>query len=202
MAIWQYELNVIPRKGILDRYGEIPDKFFMDKEGWERFWKTFNRDFDNIKYDFEDAKTIQWWKNISFDVERVAEEMDKLVKRGKQSRIGYIWWKGDMDNDEDHDAYISFDGETKEVKGFQFRTDLRNMTKALKFMEGMLGICSQNELMLMNVEGGLFEPRMELILEDMKTSNAKKFLTNPSKFIEGAVANEKNKFQALPKKKK
>ena len=201
MAIWQYQLHIIPRKSILDKYGEIPDALFINKEGWKRFWKNFNGDFDNIEYGFEDAWTIKWWKNIKFDIEGTVYQIDKLIKRGNwNSAKGFIGWKGDTKNEEDHDCHISFDEETKEVKEFQFRTDLRNGKNAKVFMAGMLEICLQNELMAMNMEGVLFDPGAELIFEDIKKSNATKFLNDPVGFIEKVVDSEDSKFLNLTNK--
>ncbi len=36
MAIWQYQLNIIPKSAIFDKYGEIPEKLFIDEKGWEK----------------------------------------------------------------------------------------------------------------------------------------------------------------------
>src|SRR5690606_5403397 len=170
-------------------------------EGWKRFWENFNGDFDNIEYGFEDARTIEWWKNIKFDIERTVYQIDKLVKRGNWNNTkGCIGWKGDTKNEEDHDCHISFDEETKEVKEFQFRTDLRNGKNAKVFMAGMLEICRQYELMAMNMEGVLFDPGAELIFEDIKKSNATKFLNDPVGFIEKVVDSEDSKFLNLTNK--
>ena len=30
MAIWQYQLCIIPKKAIVEKYGELPEKLFID----------------------------------------------------------------------------------------------------------------------------------------------------------------------------
>lgn len=201
MAVWQYQLNIIPKSAIVETYGEIPNELFIDEKGWKDYW-------DNVKFDngfpdpeFEDARTIKWWKNTALDIQDIANQIDNLVKRGDWSNDkDFIGWKGDTENEEDNDCHISFDEKTLVISEFQFRTDLRNLEKTKKFMEGMLNLCAENNLLVMNTKGLLFEPEMELIFEDIKKSNAVKFLTNPVKFIEEIAENEDNRLLIEPKK--
>ncbi|PKV48847.1 hypothetical protein ATE84_0861 [Aquimarina sp. MAR_2010_214] len=202
MAIWQYQLNIIPKNAVLDKYGEIPEKLFIDEKGWEKYWENVNYDNGFPEPDFEDARTIKWWRNTKLNIRNTANHIDKLVKRGDWSNDkDLIGWKGNTENKEDNDCQISFDEKTEEIGEFYFRTDLRNKENAMKFMNGMLEICSKNNLMVMNTEGYLFEPNSELIFEDLRKSNAVKFLTDPVKFIEKVVENEGNLFKFSKKRK-
>ena len=85
MAVWQYQLNIVPKSAVLDKYGEIPDKLFIDEEGWKKYWE--NVDYNNgfPEPDFEDAKTIKWWRKIKLNIQDTANQIDKLVKRGDWS---------------------------------------------------------------------------------------------------------------------
>lgn len=38
MSVWQYQLNIIPRSAIIEKYGEIPNKLFIDEKGWKDYW--------------------------------------------------------------------------------------------------------------------------------------------------------------------
>ena len=38
MAIWQYPLDVIPKKSLIEKYGEIPKGLFYDTEDWKNYW--------------------------------------------------------------------------------------------------------------------------------------------------------------------
>lgn len=201
MAVWQYQLNIIPRSVIIEKYGEIPNKLFIDEKGWKDYW-------DNTKFDsgfpdpeFEDALTINWWKNKTLNIQETANQIDKLVKRGDWSNDkDFIGWKGDSEEEEDNDCHIAFNENTFVISEFQFRTDLRNIEKAKKFMAGMLKICIVNDLLVMNTDGFLYDPEMEIIFEDIKKSNSVKFLTNPMKFIEEITEDEDKRFRIEPKK--
>ena len=194
MAIWQYQLTIIPKESILKKYSEIPEKLFIDKEAWENYWNKWKTKSKEPEIDFEDAKTINWWQNINIDIEKTVSDIDKLITRGDWSNcINFIGWKGDSDNNQDNDCHIAYNAKTRELSEFQFRTDLRSNKNVATFLKGILEICSNNELMVMNLEGFLFEPKIKLILEDLKTSNAIAFLSDPLKFIEKVKTKRNNK---------
>ncbi|MDO6739458.1 hypothetical protein, partial [Wenyingzhuangia sp. 2_MG-2023] len=189
MAIWQYQLNIIPKKSILSKFGKIPIKLEINEDAWEKYWENIEdiEDIENLpEPDFEDVKTINWWKNKKLDLKIISSKIDKLVSRadyGKDS-LNSIIWKGNSDKNEDNDCYISFDSNTKSINEFEFRTDLRDKEKAKIFLSGMLELCLENELMVYNTNGHLFESKPELIYEDLKKSNAVDFLTEPEKFLD------------------
>jgi len=193
MAVWQYQLNIIPKEAILEKYGSIPNELLIDHDGWEKYWEELV-DIKNLpEPNFEDAKTIKWWNKIKLDVKRITEQVDKLISRGDwndDEESGFIGWKGDSEKEEDNDAHIVFDVKTKIISEFQFRTDLRNKGNATKFLNGMLNICDQNDLMVLNTKGTLFEPKSELIFEDLKKSNAVHFLTDPEGFLDKIAKEE------------
>tara|TARA_R110002051_G_scaffold324078_1_gene419942 strand:- start:59 stop:697 length:639 start_codon:yes stop_codon:yes gene_type:complete len=200
MAVWQYQLNIIPKKAILEKYGSIPNELLIDHDGWEKYWENVNFDNGFPEPDFEDAKTIKWWTNTKFDIRKATEQIDKLVSRGDwndDEDSGFIGWKGDSDKLEDNDAHIAYDKKTNVISEFQFRTDLRKRENITEFLNGMLNLCEQNDLMIFNTDGILFEPKSELIYENLKKSNAVEFLTDPEKFLE-KIAERENKMQ--PKK--
>ena len=66
MAIWQFHVYLIPKKSLLNKYGQVPTQLVMDKDGWSDYIQ--NADLDT-EPDFEDALTIHWWLdlNINFD---------------------------------------------------------------------------------------------------------------------------------------
>ncbi|WP_055437705.1 hypothetical protein [Lacinutrix algicola] len=187
MAIWQYQLNIIPKKAILEKYGKIPDTLFIDFINWKIYWENVTYDNGYPEPNFEDARTIKWWNNIKLDIKKTSEQIDQYVTRGDwndDGERGFIGWKGNSEKEEDNDAHIAYDKKTNIISEFQFRTDLRNKENAMKFLNGMLNVCSQNDLMVLNTEGILFEPQTELIFEDIKNSNAVKFFSDPIEFLE------------------
>ncbi len=201
MAIWQYPLIILPKKAVFEKFGEIPDCLFIDNKGWKKYWENLNLSKGFPEPDFDDAKTMKWWKNIELNIQEVANQIDELVKRGDWSNdMDFIGWKGDTEKEEDNDCHIAYDEKTNEISEFQFRTDLRNMEKATRFLTGMLEICSNNKLLLMNTEGLLFEPKMELIFMDLEKSDAVKFLTDSEKFLDEISNDEENRIQFYPTK--
>jgi hypothetical protein len=185
MAIWQYRLSVIPKNSILDRYGEIPAKLFIDEEAWKAYWKERIERKTDIEPGFEDARTINWWKNINVNAKEISSQIDRLVKRGDWSNnMDYFGWKGDTNSNEDNDCHIAINNVTNEIQEFEFRTDLRANENIVGFLKGMIEICEANAFLVMNSNGSLFEPNFELVYNDLAESNAVKFLTDPEKFIQ------------------
>ncbi len=187
MAVWQYQLNIIPKKAILEKYGEIPNELFIDYDSWKKYWENVSFDSEIPEPEFEDAKTTKWWTDVRIDIKKVINQVDQLVKRGDlndDENSGFVGWKGDSKKEEDNDGHIAYDIDTNIISEFQFRTDLRNKENVSKFLSGMLKICEQNDLMVFNASGILFEPKLEIIFEDLKKSNAVEFLTDPIKFLD------------------
>ncbi|WGH76788.1 hypothetical protein P8625_06475 [Tenacibaculum tangerinum] len=197
MAVWQYQLNIIPRKAILEKYGEIPKTLFIDFDGWEKYWENvdYNNGFPDP--DFEDAKTIKWWANTLLDINDISKQIDKLVARAQwgNESSNSINWKGNSNNYEDNDCYISYNKTKKTINEFQFRVDLRKKENFSLFLKGILELCKKNELMVFNTNGALFEPKIEVIYEDLKKSNAVAFLTDPEKFLDKIAYRENIKIQ-------
>ena len=186
MAVWQYQLNIVPKKTILEKYGTIPNELLINNESWEKYWENIV-DIENLpEPDFEDANTIKWWTNIKIEINKTAEQIDKLVTRGNwgQDSLDSISWKGNSEIEEDNDCFLSFDPKNQIIEDFHFRTDLRKKENITIFLNGMLNLCEQNDLMVFNINGILLEPKSELIFEDLKKSNAVSFLTNPEKFLD------------------
>jgi len=186
MAVWQYQLNIVPKKAILEKYGTIPNELLINNEGWVKYWEDIV-DIENLpEPDFEDAKTIKWWTDIKLEIKKTSEQIDKLVTRANwgQDSLDSINWKGNSEIKEDNDCFLSFDPKTQIIEDFHFRADLRKKENITIFLNGMLNLCEQNDLMVFNTKGVLFESKTELIFEDLKKSNAVKFLTDPKKFLD------------------
>lgn len=194
MAIWQYQLTVIPKQSVLGKFGKIPNKLEVNEEAWEKYWENVI-DIENLpEPNFEDANTINWWKNSKIKKSELVENIDKLVKRAEWSKdsLESISWKGNENLKEDNDCFIAFNKYSKVIGEFSFRVDLRKKRNIENFLTGMLEICEKNELIVYNNEGILFLPKLELIIGDLKNSKAVDFLTNPGKFIE-KIAKKENK---------
>ena len=160
MAIWQYSLLVIPKESITENYNCI---------------------FKNNKTKYL-PKTESFWTNTNLDIFKIVAEIDKLVKRADWSTEDYYGWKGKSDN-EDNDCHISLNNNTNKITEFIFRVDLREKSNVEKFLYGLVNICAENELVLLNLKGEILEPKIEIIIENLKKSNAVSFLKNPNEYI-------------------
>ena len=178
MAIWQYNLDVIPKDSIIKKHGEIPDLLFIDHDSWESYWKKNHESKTIMQPSFEDAKTINWWDDFKLDSEKIATLIDSLVTRSIYNRenSGMTAWKGDTDNRQDNDVHLSYDPVSKTISEFRFRVDVRDKKNIDTFLNGMINICKEHDLMVYNEDGKLMSPSMDLILNDLKTSNAQSFI--------------------------
>ncbi|HEX8737070.1 MAG TPA: hypothetical protein VF721_17190 [Pyrinomonadaceae bacterium] len=186
MAIWQFKLEVIPQKSVIERFGEIPKTLEINREGWNDFWQKIT---ENIKSepDFEDALTINWWTGVFFDKPQIISAIDKLISYSKWEDDSSITWKGDVNQNQDHDAFLCFD-ESGNVEEFHFRTDLRgNFTD---FLTGMLEICRSQNWLVMDGKGNLVEPNPAQVFDLIQTSNSVRFLTDPQKFFKDLESGE------------
>lgn len=184
MAIWQYKLEVILKNSVLKRFGFIPAKLEINHEGWENFRQ---KRLQGIKDepDFEDAYTINWWKDIPFNRKKIVSSINSLIKQCEWSNSETISWKGDTRQKQDHDVYIHFD-EWENIVEFYFRTDLRD--DSLDFLAEMLEICKENEWLVMDAKGYLMNPGLLDVYDSVRNSNTTKFLEDPERFFENLIS--------------
>jgi len=179
MAIYQFLTYVIPKKGLIQKLGEIPAELEIKHSEWEKFWENFTGDIDDdIEPEFEDARTIKWWKYEKIEIQKLRAEIDKIIPRSNWSNNS---WK--IENSKiDHDLEIDWNEKRHYIEEFQFRTDLTDTS--LKFLNSMLKLCIENEWILMDENGRLCEPKMEDLIEFIKGSNPDRFLRNPIGFLD------------------
>lgn len=172
MAIWQYQLIVIPEKKLV-KNNKIPLRVFTNLNK-RSYYLNFN-----------------WWKDVFIDTQFIKEEVGKHIPLGDWSNENFFGWKGNTENNEDNDVFISVIS-SHEISGFQFRTDIRKRDNIENFLKPMLMICKNNNWLVMNVNGNLFSD-FEMILEDIKKSDACSFLENPHLFITKLIDRDENK---------
>ncbi|WP_298141264.1 hypothetical protein [Flavobacterium sp.] len=185
MAIWQYGLLVIPKKSIQKKNGNIPSKLIGKKSLLKKITEKIFP-----KPDIFLPKTSEYWKNFSPNLNEIENQIDRLVTKGSWSEQTFLAWKGNSEIDEDNDCHIAIDKKTNQIVEFQFRTDLRKIENIECFLIGMLKICNENELVLIDEEKNILEPKFEILKLKLHESRAIKFLENPEKFIT-KLANEK-----------
>jgi len=183
MAIYQFGFTVIPKSGILEKYGQVPERLPIDHEAWERFYQQLDLDKMDESPDFEDALTFEWWKNSNINAVSAIQIVDAIAKRAPWSNsVDSISWKNEGDDIADEDASLGFDVQTNKIKDFSFRFDLRFGVN--KFLKTLVVFCEQHGLLLMDTTGNLIEPKIELIGQLVSTSNAHRFVSNPTQFFD------------------
>lgn len=181
MAIYQFPILIIPRISVLERYGHIPAQLEIKKDEWDAFWeKHISIDAENVEPDFEDARTIKWWKNSEVDIEYLEHAMDQIITRASWGNKSDLKWKSEQAA-YDHDAYIDFDKTANMIEEFQFRLDLTD--PSLTFLNSMLDLCASHDWILMDLKGHLCLPNLSDLVELIKISDAARFLDDPIAFL-------------------
>lgn len=157
MAIWQFNLTAIPRKGILERYGLIP--------------KTLDR---------KSVKHVDLWHSSDLDIAVIINRIDKIIKRADYGDENWVSWKTGTE-EPDNDASLSLNEATKRIEDLNFRADLRE--KELAYLREVTSIARDYDWMLLDLKGNLVNPSKDEIIESIEKSNAYKFLSNPREFL-------------------
>ena len=166
MAIWQYLLIVVPEKSISVDYQCI---------------------FKNNKTAFL-PETDVFWKNFDGNIPSIISELDQIIPKANWGNDTYLNWKGSGKDDEDNDACICLNNDKTKIKEFQFRIDLRKTSNITEVLQSILKLCEKNQLVLIDLKGEIFKPKLENILKSIKASNASQFLTDPIKFLDNLSA--------------
>jgi hypothetical protein len=182
MAIYQFGFTVIPKSVVLEKYSQVPERLHIDNEAWEEYYQQL--DFDKMEETpgFEDALTYHWWKFSKVKAETIIQVVDSIAKRAFWSNSeDSITWKNEGEDIADEDVYLGFDTQSNLIKEFAFRIDLRFGVN--KFLLTLIELCVKYDLLLMDKRGNLIEPRIESISHLVSTSNAHRFVSNPSQFF-------------------
>jgi len=176
MAIYQYDLYLIPRLSIIDKYGEIPTQLFIDHEAWKKHWA---KETWEDGHDFEDALTTNWWKESKLLFKEIEPFIHSFIKPVAWSKLST-----------DHKAYGNNDtndfsiGLTVEgsIEDFHCRIDLREIDR--NFIDRLLALAKQMNCLLLDRNGNLFQPTFDKLTDNLKHSNAFKFISNPRDFVD------------------
>lgn len=178
MAIYQFYLAVVPKKGIVGYFGEIPDKFEVD---FKKRTENFSSEETEDEFDYFEFIQHKCWEIVNIDSEEIINQIDQKLDRaswGNDKECNH--WKTET-NEVDNDSWVLISPESNQIKEFTFRADLRQ-TK-LKFLIEMVELAKEKELLLIDRKGNLVEPEIENVIELVKKSNAFKFVENPTAFL-------------------
>ena len=164
MAIYQYHLTAIPRQTILRHWDIIPVKVQVH---------------DNPAFDEDDLINVKWWdqEQVDFDtIEKKILDFADQVEWTKRSET-----VKDFGDNETNDISIA-KGEAGLLEEMSFRIDLREINRS--FIDNVLTIVNELDCVLLDRQGNLFEPKVDSLSDNIKKSNAFKFVTNPTDFLD------------------
>ena len=162
MAVWQYLLIVVPEDSIDNNYDCI---------------------FKNNKTEFL-PETDVFWKNFNGDIPSIISGLDQIIPKANWGNETYLNWKGNGQNEEDNDACICLSDDKTKIEEFQFRIDLRKASNITNILQSILNLCEKHNLVLIDLKGKIFEPKLEDVLGSIKASNAISFISDPVKYFE------------------
>lgn len=176
MAIYQFYIATIPKKGAIQHFGKIPDKFEVD---YQKRTENFLNDEDEIDY-FEFIQH-KCWKIAEVNSREIIEQIDQKLNRANWGNDKEAnTWKIET-KEVDNDAWVLTNSEQNQIVEFTFRADLRQ--PKLKFLNEMIELSKEKELLLIDIKGNVVEPEMAKVIELIKKSDALKFVENPIKFL-------------------
>lgn len=160
MAIYQFAVTVIPRAGLLKRFGFVPGQL-----------------------DTDDHTVVPCWRLAAIPYMPLIARIDQLADRpGDFGDPGFYSWKT-LTWTLDNDAWMSIDTATGCIESLSFRADLRPQEQ--RFMAGMTAIASQHDWVFADRKGNVFPPELQAVEELIGISNAFRFLQDPETFLKG-----------------
>lgn len=162
MAVWQWDLWLVPKSEVLNRFSTIPQ--YVDLDWFE---------------------SIEWWNNVS--AERLKNFFDTLLPRTSNSLDpDVLTWGNDDENtillivEENKIRLIIEDGKITDVS---LRLDVRNLSQS--FLDCLVDFAKQEDFLFFSLESNKFiKPEMSIFLENLQNSRAMLFATNPKQFFE------------------
>ncbi|HLP36756.1 hypothetical protein [Lacibacter sp.] len=176
MAIWQFHIYFIPKKSLLNKYGQVPTQLSMDKESWNDYFQDSDLDQEP---EFEDALTIRWWLDLNIKIDNFLPLLKTFgdIQSWTQNSDGLRSF-GDTDT---NDISVCFNDSTNIVEEVSCRLDLRQLDK--NFIDKVLSLATQFDCLLMDRQGRLYQPSMIALFDTIKLSNANRFVGDPEKFL-------------------
>jgi hypothetical protein len=180
MAIWQFQLVIIPKKGILEKFEKTPKTLQIDYKERVEHYHLKQEGLIEEGDEFKDALTQDWWSSTEIQPMEIIHQIDKKVSRANYGDDTFINWKfnnGKVDND----ASLSINEETGKIEEIHFRADLRE--EKLHFLKEMIDLSIKYDWLLMDMKGNLVEPNFKEVAKLIKISNSFKFLKDPLQFL-------------------
>ena len=133
---------------------------------------------DNPAFDEDDLINVKWWDDVRVDFAAVEKRI--LIFADKIEWTKTFENGGDYGNNDTNDISI-VKSTLGHVDEFSFRIDLREIDRS--FIGKVLTIVKDLDCLLIDRQGNLFEPTPDNLADNLKSSNAFKFVANPTDFL-------------------
>lgn len=184
MAIYQFWLTVVPRQGVLRKFGVVPEKLVVNYPERKVHFELEKEGLLEGSDVFTDALLQDWWSFFEIQPIEIPHRLDRFLGIGKQSEYvqGSFFWKRYVFGEVDNDAHIDMNTQTGKIESFIFRADLRE--ENLKFLQEMVEMAKVYDWLLMDSNGNLANPNLKEVLELVRKSNAFRFVSDPLQFFQ------------------
>jgi hypothetical protein len=172
MAAWQFRLEAIPRKELIDLWGFMPQKLPIN---FEEADDVLPEKWAEIVRNYDDLRQKCWFlNNVAPSV--IIQEIDKCVKRASWSDELHLSWKT-FSKQVDNDAGLLLNAENGKIERLSFRADLRE--RGVVFLKNMIALAAQFDWLLLDSKGNIVEPIYDEVKKLILISHAYKVVTDP-----------------------
>lgn len=154
MAIWQFSIDFIPRKNLIQRFGEIPNA--IDDE-------------------------ILWKENLEEGV-NLPKDFETFLNRLGQKEI--LEWRMNSYNWGDYDdgTHITIECNDKNKSSVYCRFNVGEME--LNFVKIVLEFAKICNCVLLTKNENIIEPKLNLFIDELKKSNSYRFCNDPIEYLQ------------------
>lgn len=167
MAIYQFYLALVPRKGLLAMHGRIPDAVAV-----------------STATGYFESNTQPYWLASAVSPAPILARVDALVTHADWSKPPLVYCWKTKGEDIDNDAALETDGASGCVDEFSFRADMRGHDR-YAFLHAMLALARGLDCLLMDRKGRLCEPDPQAVVAIFGLSDTHRFLSDPMGFLVG-----------------
>lgn len=166
MAIYQYQIFILPKKELIKRHGLVLDSLELK-----------SKNSIGVK-----LVTKTYWSNIKVNTKNLIKEIDSIIQRDKwgNGKTHFLWKS--YEKSADNDVCIDINEKSLIIDYFSFRIDLKE--NELNFLFKVIELGKNNNWIFMDQNGTLMNPNIDEVRKSIKKSNANKFLKNPITYLE------------------
>ena len=120
MAIYQFNLVIIPKEGFIKKFGTLSSDFKLVGE----------RDEINLQIE-------KWWQLEEIDNTVLVSEIEEIIGGNRWANTHHFSWKN-LTNGKDNDACLEINTNSNYVQHISFRADLREGKGKSQFLLDMI----------------------------------------------------------------